>query len=135
MKTERLELEASATYDRWGLAVTYGRYAAQPELGFFTAREGILGSASYKLDANWVLYGSALYDLDQNKLAQGGIGVGYVDDCFIVALNYLSAYSYDVTGLTNPKRVDTVMLQIGLRTLGETSFNQRLTSAPTTVHQ
>jgi LPS-assembly protein len=125
---QRLELEGTATYDRWTLGITYGDYAAQPGLGFPTDRHGLLGSASYKLDANWAIYGSALYDLDRNKLAQGGIGLGYVDDCFIIALNYLSGYSYDVAsvGMT-PKRVDTVMLQIGLRTLGETSVNQRVT--------
>jgi LPS-assembly protein len=129
MDTQRIELEAAANYDRWAFALTYGRYAPQPELGIFNTREGILGSANYKLDANWVLYGSALYDLDQHKLAQGGIGLGYVDDCFIIALNYLSSYSYDVLSQSGPRRVDAVMLQVGLRTLGETSFNQRLTAA------
>jgi LPS-assembly protein len=126
-ETERLELEGSAIYDRWSTAITYGKYAAQPELGFLTDRHGLLAAATYKLNANWSVYGSTLYDLDRNKLAAGGVGLGYIDDCFIIALNYLSSYSYDVVGNTDPKRVDTVMLQIGLRTLGENSVSQRVT--------
>ncbi len=126
-ETERLELEGSAIYDRWSTAITYGKYAAQPELGFPTDRHGLLAAATYKLNGNWSVYGSTLYDLDRNKLASGGIGLGYIDDCFIIAVNYLSSYSYDVVGNTDPKRVDTVMLQIGLRTLGENSVSQRVT--------
>jgi LPS-assembly protein len=126
-ETERLELEGSAIYDRWSTAITYGKYAAQPQLGFPTDRHGLLAAATYKLNANWSVYGSTLYDLDRNKMASGGIGIGYIDDCFIIAVNYLSSYSYDVLGNTDPKRVDTVMLQIGLRTLGENSVSQRVT--------
>jgi LPS-assembly protein len=125
--TERLELEGSAIYDRWSAAITYGKYAAQPELGFPTDRHGLLAAATYKLNANWSVYGSTLYDLDRDKLAAGGIGLGYIDDCFIIAVNYLSSYSYDVVSNSSPKRVDTVMLQIGLRTLGENSVSQRVT--------
>jgi LPS-assembly protein len=135
---QRLEIEATANYDRWTLGATYGIYAPQPLLGIPSERQGLLGSASYKLDANWVVYGSSLYDLDAQKFVQGGIGLGYIDDCFIISLNYLSSYSYDVPttttfpslgpppALSNPKRVDAVMLQIGLRTISEASLNTRL---------
>lgn len=129
---QRMELEGSAAFDRWTLALTYGDYAAQPQLGFPTDRHGLLGSATYKVTTNWALFGSALYDLDHDKLAQGGIGIGYIDDCFILAVNYLSGYSYDVTTVTSgtpppPKRDERVMVQFALRTLGETSVNQRVT--------
>ncbi len=44
----RFELEGKANFDRLSLQALYGNYAAQPELGFLTRREGILGGVSYK---------------------------------------------------------------------------------------
>ena len=57
-------------------------------------REGILGSASIKLNANWVATGAARYDIDASKFDQTRFGVGYIDDCFILALNYITSYTY-----------------------------------------
>src|SRR6185437_9389304 len=86
---KRMELETAAAFDRWNVSLLYGDYAAQPDIGFLDRRRGLLGSAQVKLDANWVLRGSLLYDLVNDKFAQNSIGVGYVDDCLILALNYL----------------------------------------------
>jgi len=61
----------------------YGNYAQQPELGYLTRREGLLGSASVKVAANWVVSGAARWDLEANKLNQYVVGAGYVDDCFV----------------------------------------------------
>ena len=52
---KRLELETSANFDRWSVSLLYGDYAAQPEIGFLDRNQGLLGSASVKLDANWAL--------------------------------------------------------------------------------
>ena len=120
---KRMELESAATFDRWSFNVLYGDYAAQPDLGFLDRRQGVLTGASVKLDANWVLRGSALYDIVNNKFAQNAIGIGYVDDCFILGLNYITNYSYG-TGV--PVLNHTVMLQLSLRTLGGTSVNTSL---------
>jgi LPS-assembly protein len=120
---KRTELEASANFNRWSTSLLYGDYAAQPELGFLDRRQGFLGTASVKLDANWVLRGSALYDLHTNKFAQNMIGLGYIDDCLILALNYITNYSY---GSGTPVLNHTVMLQLSLRTLGGTTVSQGL---------
>jgi LPS-assembly protein len=118
---KRTELETSANFDRWSVSLLYGDYAAQPEIGFLDRRQGLLGSGSVKLDANWVLRGSALYDLNSNKFAQNSLGIGYVDDCLILGLNYITNYSYG-TGM--PQLNHTIMLQLSLRTLGGTSVSQ-----------
>jgi LPS-assembly protein len=118
---KRTELEASATFNRWSASLLYGDYAAQPELGFLDRRQGLLGSASVKLNSNWVLRGSALYDLHANSFAQNMIGLGYIDDCLILGLNYITGYSY---GSGTPVLNHTVMLQLSLRTLGGTSVSQ-----------
>ncbi len=77
-------------------------------------REGILGSARLKLNSNWVLLGAARYDLRADQLSQTQIGVGYIDDCLILALNYITDYAY--SGSVSVNR--TFMMQVSLRTLG-----------------
>jgi LPS-assembly protein len=117
---ERMEFEARANFDRWSVSALYGDYAAQPAIGFLDRRQGILATGSYKLDTNWVLLGGARYDLQANQFDQTRIGLGYVDDCLILAVNYLTNYAYS----GNPVTDHTIMLQLSLRTLGGTSVNQ-----------
>lgn len=117
---QRMEFEARANFDRWSVSALYGDYAAQPAIGFLNRRQGILTTGSYKLDTNWVLLGGARYDLQANQFDQTRIGLGYVDDCLILAVNYLTNYAYS----GNPVTDHTVMLQLSLRTLGGTSVSQ-----------
>jgi LPS-assembly protein len=117
----RFEAEGRASFDRWSVSMLYGDYAPQPELGYLTRREGLLGSASVKVAANWVVSGAARWDLEANKLNQYVIGAGYVDDCFVLAANYVTSYTYSPGNLTPPVLNHTFMLQIGLRTLANTS--------------
>ncbi|HEY4981126.1 MAG TPA: LPS-assembly protein LptD [Pseudolabrys sp.] len=126
---QRMELETVTTFSRWNLSLMYGEYAAQPDIGYTYQRQGILGTALYKLDTNWVLSGGARYDLTKDKFNQTRIGVGYIDDCLILGLNYLTNYNYDVVG--NPTLVHQVMLQLSLRTLGNAVTTSNVGS-PTT---
>jgi LPS-assembly protein len=112
---ERLEFETRANFDRWTLQLMYGDYAPQPEIGFLTRREEILVGAAFKVTQNWILMGSARYDLAVNQFEQTRFGVGYTDDCFLLSLNYITSYIY--TGST-PTPNNTVMFQFSLRTLG-----------------
>jgi LPS-assembly protein len=120
LAVERFEAESRANFDRWTLQVLYGNYAPQPELGFLFRRQGVLGGASVKLTQNWVLLGSARYDLYAHEFDQSRVGVGYTDDCFLLSLNWLTGYTY--TGATIatavPKKDNTFMVQMSLRTLG-----------------
>lgn len=129
----RFEIEGRANFDRWAISMLYGDYAAQPELGYLTRREGVLGTASVKLAQNWVLSGGARYDITQNKVNQYIIGAGYVDDCFLLAINYVTDYNYytSTPGPFNTAVISStpvtdhrVMVQLGLRTIGTTSLNQ-----------
>ena len=114
---QRLEVEGRMSFDRWNVSLMYGNYAAQPELGFLERREGVLGSGSVKLDANWVINGAARYDIEHNKVSQTRVGFGYMDDCFLIGLNYITDYQYSGNVSSN----HTIMLQVGLRTIGSTS--------------
>jgi LPS-assembly protein len=142
MSIERFEIEGRANYDRWTASLLYGRYAAQPDIGIPSRQQGILGAFSYKIDANWVVYGNALYGLNTYKtdpsgslvvdpnphwqFTRAGLGIGYVDDCFTLSLNYLYGYSYDVTTGGTPKVDNRIMFQLGLRTLGESGVSQHV---------
>jgi len=118
--TERFELEGQARFDRWSGSLLYGDYAAQPELGFLDRRQGILGSTTVKLDANWVLQAGARYDINAGKFDQTLLGLGYIDDCLILAVNYITSYTYS----GNVTSDHAIMLQLSLRTLGGTSVSQ-----------
>jgi len=123
----RFEIEARANFDRWSTALLYGNYDRQPELGFLDRREGVLGSTSIKLTQNWVLQGAARYDIDAAKFDQTRIGVGYIDDCLILALNYVTSYNHN----GQPQAADhRVILQLSLRTLGGTAISQGVSSLP-----
>ena len=117
---QRFELETRAKFDRWDFGLLYGDYAAQPEIGFLDRRQGILGTGSVKLDANWVVLGGARYDINAGKFDQTRIGIGYIDDCLILALNYITSYTYS----GNPTADHQIMLQLSLRTLGGTTASQ-----------
>jgi LPS-assembly protein len=126
LAVRRFEVEGRANYDRWSVGALYGRYDAQPQLGFLQRREGILGNASVKLTNNWIASGALRYDLDAQKFDSTQFGIGYIDDCLIIALNYITSYTYS----GNPTKDQRVMLQLSLRTLGGTAFSQTVSSTP-----
>jgi len=127
----RLELETTAAFERWTVSLLYGDYAAQPEIGFLDRRQGILGTARYKLTSDWVVFGGARYDLNAGKFSGTNFGVGYIDDCLILAVNYLTGYSYSgPTVVTNQQ----IMLQLSLRTLGSTTTTQNVSSTNSPIN-
>ena len=121
---QRSEFEATANFDRWTTALLYGNYAPQPALGFLDRREGIVGSAKFKVNSNWLLSGALRYDLHLDQISETQIGVGYVDDCLILAMNYITEFAYN----SNQRLNHTVMFQLSLRTLGGTTFSTGLST-------
>jgi LPS-assembly protein len=119
-EVQRFEAEGRAVFDRWSISVMYGDYAAQPDLGYLVRREGILVNGSVKIAANWVATGAVRWDLVANQVNQYVVGAGYVDDCFVLAANYVTSYSY-ATATSPPILGHAFMLQVGLRTLANTA--------------
>jgi LPS-assembly protein len=115
---QRLEVEATANFDRWNASILYGDYAAQPQLGFLSRRDGVLTSGAYKLNQNWVVNGGVRYDIENARLSQTRFGLGYIDDCFMASFQYYTDYTF-AGSLTSSQ---TYLLQISLRTLGGTGF-------------
>lgn len=125
-EVRRFETEARASFDRWSVSMLYGKYDAQPQIGFLERREGILASGSVKITQNWQATAAVRYDLDAHAFAGTSFGIGYIDDCLIVALSYMRNYTY--SGVAT--RDDRIMLQMTLRTLGGTSVSQTVASGP-----
>jgi len=119
-KIRRVELEGKANFDRWQITGLYGNYAPQPEIGFLERRNAVTGQLTFKLTQNWSVLGSARYDLEAQQINQHRIGLGYIDDCFAISLNYITDYNYSGTTSTDNR----VLLVINLRTIGGTSFSQ-----------
>jgi LPS-assembly protein len=119
---QRSEYEAAFNFERWSATVMYGYYAPQPAVGFLDAREGVTSTARFKLSPNWQTFGGVRYDLRNNQLNETQVGMGYIDDCLILALNYITEYRYHTADAHN----HTVMLQFSLRTIGGTSTRQGL---------
>jgi LPS-assembly protein len=120
LEVRQFETEARASFDRWSVSALYGNYDAQPQLGFLTRREGILGTASLKLSQNWLATAAVRYDIDAHSLSGTAFGIGYIDDCLIVALNYITNYTYSGNVGTDQR----IMLQMTLRTLGGAAASQ-----------
>jgi LPS-assembly protein len=127
-QVRRVEIEARANFDRWQLMALYGNYDAQPEIGFLTRRQGVTGQVTFKFTQNWSVLASARYDLEAKQFNQTRVGLGYIDDCFAISLNYLTDYNYVGTQTTDNK----VMLIVNLRTIGGSSFSQGTNIAGTT---
>jgi LPS-assembly protein len=126
-EVKRFEVEARANYDRFSLTGIYGQYAAQPELGFLTDRQGLLATSSLKLTANWSVYGGLGYDIDQQKVDQTKFGLMYIDDCFAWAVQYSTSYDYS----GNPQEKNhTLLMTLGLRTLWDGQVSQKVDGLP-----
>jgi LPS-assembly protein len=123
----RMEFESAVGFGRWSATVLYGYYDAQPNIGFLTPREGILATTRVKLTPNWQLLSAVRYDLRAEKISQTQIGIGYIDDCLILAVNYITDYAYSGSTTTN----NTILFQLGLRTIGGTSVGTSTTALTT----
>jgi LPS-assembly protein len=151
----RLETGVSMNFNPYlpiSTSLTYARYAAQPDIGFNRAREGLAASARWNVTPNWYVSGSILLDLDryllaretyvaqyavnpatavynsQNKayLAGMSVGLGYSDECTTFSVSY-SVSPRDIAVTSGEKdKNQTVMLRLELRTLGEVGLNQRI---------
>ena len=125
---ERLEVDAVGTVGRLTGRILYGRYEEQPLLGL-DHREGILGSASYRLNTNWTANTATLYDIDREDFSSASFGVSYLDECF--GMGATVSQSYSESG-NKDDSVTKVMFQLSLRTLGDVNFSQKFDPASET---
>ncbi len=155
---ERLEVGATANFDPWipvSTSLTYARYSAQPELGYESRREGLVGTARIGLTQNWFVSGSVLIDLDRYltareqfvtdylnnpdtaiykrednlKVSSLSLGLGYIDECTTFSVQYIMT-PRDVAYASGEKdRNQTLMFSLEFRTLGEVSVRQAISGS------
>ena len=117
---KRAELETRASFDRWSVDLLYGAYAAQPEIASSTrVRVSWVPDRTSSTPTGFCWAPPAMTSM-QEKLDQTRLGIGYVDDCLILALNYITSYTYS----GNPEVNHAIMLQLSLRTIGGTAVSQ-----------
>jgi LPS-assembly protein len=146
---KRFDFISSATYGPLTANVDFGRYSAQPELGWLFPREGLLTSAKYKFADHWSVNGTVVFDMSRHLYdvpgqttpvfyaPSYGFGLGYSDECTTVNVSYTSTLT-DPIASTPALHDQTLLLQITLRTLGEVRASQNigdLLPAPPTAPQ
>ncbi len=114
-KLNRADTSLSYSGGNLTTSLVYSHIAAQPEYGLVNQGREIQTSASYKLDDNWNINGSLIYDINSNFLTQNSVGFGYGDECTTFALTYTTTY--------DPKNKSASDWKIGglltFRTLGD----------------
>jgi LPS-assembly protein len=124
MSMQRFEFEGRTAFDRFTVSALYGYYEAQPDLGYYDRREGVFTSGTMKLTDNWSLLGGLRYNLEESQVDYSLIGISFINECFGLSLSYVSDY----TESGNRERVDTFLLKLSLRTLGEGGFSTKIGS-------
>ena len=126
----RLDAIASLNFKGLTTSVDYARYDAQPDLGWFYNREGLITSATYRFMDHWDVHGSLILDMSRHLYdlpgehtpvldpTTYGLGFGYTDECTTLKVDYSSTYNQPVA-LTPATRDQTILVQLTLRTLGE----------------
>lgn len=114
----RAESDITVNEADYSLSASYIYTEAQPNFRFDRDRHEINGTGSVKLDENWRVFGSASYDIVDDQLFEYGVGVGYENDCFSLAVSF-SDNENRVTGESTGR---TIGFNLGLRTIG--GFNR-----------
>ncbi|MET0606783.1 MAG: LPS assembly protein LptD, partial [Beijerinckiaceae bacterium] len=146
---QRIEAGPTFNFNFISGSILYARYDAQPELGYAFRREGILLSGNIRLNTNWSVSTTAIFDNDRyiaarEAITQGvqnvtgassraalstmAVGLQYKDECTIFSVQYVSSGYRDIySGVSGPSRAIYVKLE--LRSLGEVGFSQGINSA------
>lgn len=135
---KRLEAGARVNFDRFQGAVTYARFAPQPELGYPDRREGLRLSSRVELSPHWFATGSVMFDLSRYlddrrrgdpestrfSVASMSLGLGYADECTSFTVTYTARPQDGSLGTRDQNR--TLMVQLELRSLGGVGVTRSL---------
>lgn len=133
----RFDAIVGANFGRFGASLDYGRYAAQPELGWLYQREGLYTKASFKVTDAITVDGALILDMSRhfyNTTSQTSsrlypsnyhLGIAYTtNDCTTFKVSYTSTTTNPVVttlGVPTPPgtRDQTILFELDLRTLGD----------------
>jgi LPS-assembly protein len=130
----KFDASATAHYGPLHLTAQYADYQQQPLIGYIFRREGLQFNARYDIVQHYFMSGNINFDLGRHfydatilasspapvfSIATWGLGVGYVDDCTKLMLNYTNSISDDFGNPAVYTRNQTLLLTLDLRTLGD----------------
>jgi LPS-assembly protein len=95
----------------------------------FVSKEEALATLQLKLTDHWYLFGSARYDIENNRLMQDTLGIKYLDECFMLSTTYTETFYRD----RDVKPDKQIMLRFELKHLG--GFNYHGNPAQTLATQ
>nr|CAD6419492.1 LPS-assembly protein LptD [Rhizobium sp. Q54] len=111
---QRTDASISYTSARISGSLAYTQIEAQPEYGSSSDTELLQSSTGFRVNENWSLSGSAIWDLKEQEIIRRGIGITYADECTIFTL----AYADEPASSTNANDW-SISARITFRTLGD----------------
>ena len=84
-----------ATWGRSILEVSYLKLSQQEALLGLSSREEINGQATIGIFDHWAVFAGARRDLENSRMIDDELGVGYQDECIGVSLSYRRDYTTD----------------------------------------
>ncbi|MET3585982.1 LPS-assembly protein [Pseudorhizobium tarimense] len=120
-EVQRTDAEFSYTTARLSGSLIYTQIEAQPEYGSSDDTDLLQSSSSFRINENWSVAGSAIWDLNDQEVIRRGVGLTYADECTIFTV----AYSDERADATNANDW-TVTARVTFRTLGEIDLGSAL---------
>lgn len=117
-EVRRTDVFASYSNSYASAAVTFSDIAPQPIYGSMDDRTQVTAAGTLQFAENWNAFGSFGFDIENDELYSRSFGVGYADECF----SLLVSYTQEQRTYTDEANEETLMFQIGLRTIS--NFNQ-----------
>lgn len=111
---QRTDASISYTSSRLSGSLIYTQIESQPEYGSLADTELLQPAARLRVNENWSLSGSAVWDMKEQEVIRRGIGVTYADECTIFTL----AYTDEPASSTNANDW-SISARITFRTLGD----------------
>lgn len=112
-EVQRTDAEFSYTTARLSGSLVYTQIEAQPDYGSSADTDLLQSSSSFRINENWSVNGSAIWDLNDQGVIRRGVGFTYADECTIFSL----AYSDE------PAKINandwTISARLTFRTLGD----------------
>lgn len=118
LASQRHEVDVSARINKLQLSSQYlfARAISGQTTDADESREQIVNAASYFIDDNWRIRGSARHDLgDDPGLREAALGIDYTGQCISVSLTGERTLTDDVSGDNGTE----IFLRIGFKNLGE----------------
>jgi len=120
-EVQRTDAEFGYTTARVSGSLVYTQIEAQPEYGSSSDTDLLQSSTSFRLNENWSVSGSAVWDLNDQGVIRRGVGLTYADECTIFTLSYTD----EPAGATNANDW-SIGARVTFRTLGDIDLGSAL---------